>query len=83
MTFKQLPTLRAREVIKAIERIGFVLDRQKGSHAIYIHPKTKARAVIPIHPGKTIKKPLLMAIIKDAGLKVNEFLELLSKQTVF
>ena len=36
------------------------------------------RVVIPIHPGKTIKKPLLQSIIEDdAGLTIEEFINLL------
>ena len=42
-----------------------------------IHPESKARTVIPVHPGKTIKQPLLYAILRDAGLSVDEFVQLL------
>ena len=73
---KQLPALSARKVIKALKQFGFRQDRQKGSHLVMIHPDTKRRAVIPIHSGKTIKKPLLRSIIEDdAGITVDEFLK--------
>lgn len=73
-----LPALTARQVIKALRKTGFVEDRQKGSHLILIHPVTKRRTVIPIHAGKTIKKPLLKSIIEDdAGITVEEFLKYL------
>ena len=42
-----------------------------------IHPEAKARTVVPIHPGRTIKEPLLRAIVRDANLTVDEFIELL------
>lgn len=42
-----------------------------------LHSQTKARTVIPIHYGKTIKKSLLHAIITDAELSTEEFLQLL------
>ncbi|MDQ6666253.1 MAG: type II toxin-antitoxin system HicA family toxin [Acidobacteriota bacterium] len=42
-----------------------------------IHPETKARTVVPVHPGRTVKEPLLRAIIRDANLGVEEFTELL------
>ena len=75
---KNLPSLTAKKVIKALKKNGFVRDRQKGSHLILIHPNTGRRAVIPIHAGKSIKKPLLQSIIKnDAGLSIEEFLKLL------
>lgn len=75
---KNLPALTSQKVIKALKRAGFVEDRQKGSHLILIHSDTKRRVVVPVHPGKTIKKPLLQSIIeKDTGLTIKEFLKLL------
>ena len=73
----QLPSLTDRKTIAALKKAGFVEDRQKGSHLVLIHPERKARTVIPIHFSKTIKKPLLRAIINDAKLSVDEFLKLL------
>ena len=73
----ELPALTARKVIRALKRAGFVEDRQKGSHLILIHTSKKARTVIPVHGSKTIKKPLLRAIIRDANLSVEEFVALL------
>jgi predicted RNA binding protein YcfA (HicA-like mRNA interferase family) len=64
-------------VVRALKRAGFVEDRQKGSHLILVNPVTKARTVVPVHPGRTIKEPLLRAIIRDANLSVDEFLALL------
>jgi len=64
-------------VVRALKRAGFAEDRQRGSHLILIHPETKARTVVPVHPGRTIKEPLLRAIIRDANLSVEEFVELL------
>jgi len=72
-----LPSLTARKVVRALKRAGFAEDRQRGSHLILIHPETKARTVVPVHPGRTIKEPLLRAIIRDANLSVEEFVELL------
>jgi predicted RNA binding protein YcfA (HicA-like mRNA interferase family) len=64
-------------VIRALKRAGFVEDRQKGSRLVLIHPETKARTVVPAHPGRAIKEPLLRAIVSDANLSVGEFIELL------
>lgn len=73
---KILPALTARKVIKALKKIGFSEDRQRGSHLILINLTTGKRVVVPIHPGKTIKKPLLKSIIEDdAGLKLEDFLK--------
>ena len=73
----KLPSLTARKVVQALRRAGFVEDRQKGSHLVLIHPETKARTVVPIHPGRTIKEPLLRGIIRDANLSVDDFIGLL------
>lgn len=73
----KLPSLSARQVIRALKRVGFVEDRQSGSHMILIRPETKARTVVPVHRGRTIKTPLLRAIIRDANLATDQFLELL------
>jgi predicted RNA binding protein YcfA (HicA-like mRNA interferase family) len=73
----RLPSLTARKVIRALKRAGFVEDRQKGSHLVLIQPEMKARTVVPVHPGRTIKEPLLRAILRDANLSIDEFIELL------
>ena len=52
---RKLPVVRARELIRAATKAGFVFDRQKGSHAVYFREKDGARIVIPVHAGKTIK----------------------------
>ncbi|RZN38041.1 MAG: type II toxin-antitoxin system HicA family toxin [Methanosarcinales archaeon] len=60
-----------------LKKAGFVFDRQaKGSHEIWYNPITKRRTTIPNHPGVDIPKGTLKAIIKEAGLAVEEFLEL-------
>ncbi len=72
-----LPSLTAKDIIRALKQAGFVEDRQKGSHLVLINPQSKARTVVPIHPGKTIKKSLVHAILSDARLSPDEFLKLL------
>jgi predicted RNA binding protein YcfA (HicA-like mRNA interferase family) len=73
----KLPSLTARKVVRALKHAGFVEDRQRGSHLVLIHPETKARTAVPVHPGRTIKEPLLRAIVRDANLSVGEFIDLL------
>ncbi len=73
----KIPALTARKVIRALRRAGFVEDRQKGSHLVLIHRETQSRTVVPVHAGRTIKEPLLRAIVRDANLSVDEFIELL------
>ncbi len=74
---KRLPSLTAKEVIRKLRKAGFVFDRQaKGSHEIWRNPTTKRRTTIPNHPGISIPKGTLKAIIKEAGLTPDEFLRL-------
>ena len=70
-------SLTSRKVVRALKRAGFVEDRQRGSHLMLIHPEKKARTVVPIHSGRTIKEPLLRAIVRDANLSIDEFIALL------
>lgn len=69
----RLPQVKPKELIRALERMGFVLRRQTGSHAIFRHPETKNIAVVPIHP-KDIKRGLLYGILKQAAITEEEFL---------
>ena len=73
----RLPGLTGKKVVRALKKAGFVENRQRGSHLMLKHPETKARTVVPLHSGKTLKKPLLLMIISDAKLTVEEFLSAL------
>jgi predicted RNA binding protein YcfA (HicA-like mRNA interferase family) len=73
----KLPALTARKVVRALKRAGFFEDRQRGSHLILIQPGTNARTVVPMHSGRTLKEPLLRAILRETQLTVDQFLELL------
>ena len=70
----KLPPLKAREVIKGIQAMGFERVRQKGSHAIFHHQDCR-RAPIPIHPAKTISQYLLSDILKQLKIDEEEFLQ--------
>jgi len=73
----KLPALTARKVVRALKHAGFVEDRQRGSHLILVHSANNARTVVPMHSGRTLKEPLLRAILRDAQLSIDQFLELL------
>ena len=74
----RLPIVSGREVMKALRKIGYELDHQKGSHMILrnINPPYR-RLTVPDH--KEIAKGTLRAIIRQAGLTVEKFIELLEK----
>ena len=74
---QRLPTLTAKEAIRALERNGFVISRTSGSHCRLIHSVDPARSVtVPVHSGD-LKRGTLRAIIAQTGLNVAEFLDLL------
>lgn len=70
----RLPSLKSREIIRALERAGFVEHRQKGSHKIF--KKDDLRVIVPIH-SRDLKKGTVLSIIEQAELTVEEFIELL------
>ena len=72
----KLPSVKARQVIRVLEAVGFQRVRQSGSHATYRHSDGRW-TIVSIHPAKTIPKGTLRKIIRDAGLTVEEFIELL------
>ncbi|MBI5814692.1 MAG: type II toxin-antitoxin system HicA family toxin [Nitrospinae bacterium] len=69
------PTLKSREVVKALVKAGFIEHRQKGSHKIF--KKEGFRVVVPHHQNRDIKKGTLVNIIEQAGLTLDEFMELI------
>ncbi len=71
----KLPVISARECIRALQKIGFVIDRQTGSHITLVCEKPPNRVTVPNH--KTLKPGTLRAIIRQAGLTVDEFIRLL------
>jgi predicted RNA binding protein YcfA (HicA-like mRNA interferase family) len=70
----KLPVLKPKEIIRALERAGFVFERQKGSHRIYV--KDNIGVTIPFH-NKDMKPKTLKHIIKQSGFDLKDFLELL------
>ena len=72
----QIPSLSYRQVINTLQRAGFVVVRQRGSH-IRLQKRTKEKTIkltVPAH--SPIKKTTLAKIIKDADLSLDEFIEL-------
>jgi predicted RNA binding protein YcfA (HicA-like mRNA interferase family) len=72
------PSVKAKEFIRVIEKLGFYFDRQKGSHVIYKHIDGR-RVVVSIHIGKDIKPGTLMGMIQDIGLDKETFFKLINK----
>jgi predicted RNA binding protein YcfA (HicA-like mRNA interferase family) len=74
---ERLPALRAKDVIRALERAGFVKSRMSGSHCRMVHPGDPTRKITaPIHT-TDLKRGTLRSVIAQSGLTVAEFLALL------
>jgi len=64
----------AADAVLVLEKAGFFLARQSGSHKIYKNAEGK-RATVPFHSGKELHPKVLKNILRDAGLTVEDFLE--------
>jgi len=61
--------------VKALRRVGFIIDHHRGSHVFMHHLEKNISVVVPLH--KEIKKGTLNNITKKAGLSVKELKELI------
>ncbi|HEV2352086.1 MAG TPA: type II toxin-antitoxin system HicA family toxin [Terriglobia bacterium] len=73
---KEMPSFRAREVVRIPEKAGFQKYRQKGSHLTMFRPSDHRALTVPIHSSKTLPKGTFRAIVKQAGLAIEEFMNL-------
>lgn len=72
-----LPVLKPRQVLRALQRAGFYVHHQTGSHARLFHKKkSHLRVTIPIH-SKDIPRATLLRILKQAEFSKKEFLKYL------
>ncbi|MFN0148638.1 MAG: type II toxin-antitoxin system HicA family toxin [Dehalococcoidia bacterium] len=71
-----VPVVRPVQVVRGLERAGFVVSRQSGSHQFLVHRDSGRRTTVAIH-NRDMSPPMLRAVLKQAGLSVNEFLTLL------
>lgn len=71
----KLPRISGRECVKVLEKAGFQVSRQRGSHIILRREEPFSRVSVPNH--RELDKGTLKSIIRDAGLTTDEFLELL------
>jgi predicted RNA binding protein YcfA (HicA-like mRNA interferase family) len=70
-----LPVISGRQARRAFERAGWTFNRQRGSHMILIKTGISVNLSIPDH--RELDRGLLRGLIRDSGLTVEKFLELL------
>jgi predicted RNA binding protein YcfA (HicA-like mRNA interferase family) len=68
----RLPRLRGKEIVRVLQRLGFIVDRVRGSHVLLKHPDGRA-TVVPVHSGETIGPGLFRSILRDIEMSLEEF----------
>ena len=72
----KLPVVSGGEMVKALQKIGYEFDEQHGSHMILRHAaRPHRRLSVPNH--RELAKGTLRALIREAGLTVDEFARLI------
>ena len=75
---KPLHPVKAREIIKALSRLGFVARHTKGAHVFLKHADGRT-ATVPMHPGEEVDRRLLRKIAADIGMHPEEFMGLIDE----
>jgi predicted RNA binding protein YcfA (HicA-like mRNA interferase family) len=70
----RLPVCSGQDAIRAFQKLGYQVDHQTGSHLILRHPQMR-RLTVPNH--RELAKGTLRALIREAGLTKEEFVNLL------
>jgi len=71
----KLGNISGKEAVKALQKAGWQPIGQVGSHLVMVKPGIRVNLSIPQH--KELSVGTLRALIRNAGLTVEEFLELL------
>jgi predicted RNA binding protein YcfA (HicA-like mRNA interferase family) len=61
--------MKAREIIRILEKDGWQLTRQKGSQMQFEHTTKPGTVTVPFHGSKDLSKDTMASILKQAGLK--------------
>ena len=70
-----LPVISGRDAVRAFEKAGWIVARQRGSHIVLIKPGVPVNLSIPDH--RQLDRGLLRGQIRKAGMTVDEFVTLL------
>ena len=60
--------MNSKELIKLLEKDGWILRGSKGSHHVFNHPLKSGHITVP-HPKKDLGIGLVQKLIKQAGIK--------------
>jgi predicted RNA binding protein YcfA (HicA-like mRNA interferase family) len=72
-----LPRVNGRETVAALVKAGFVVTRRSGGHIFLANLQTRRRTVVPDHGSHEVPVGTLHAVLTQAELTVEQFIELL------
>ncbi len=72
----KLPSLTGESIVRALEKAGFEIQRQRGSH-VYLRHSDGRVTVVPVHKGESVGRGLMSKILRDTELSREQFLKLL------
>jgi len=75
----KLPRVDCRQLIQTLKHAGFEEQRQRSKHLHLRRASDGKRVTVPVHKGRIVPIGTLRAILRDAGISVEEFHELLKK----
>ncbi len=73
----KLPRVDCQDLIRVLQRAGFVEQRQRGSHLHLRRESDGKRVTVPVHKGRVVPIGTLRAILRDANISIDEFRGLL------
>jgi predicted RNA binding protein YcfA (HicA-like mRNA interferase family) len=72
---ERLPVVSGQQLIAALEKVGWVAVRQRGSHVRLKHERHATSLVVPLH--RELKRGTLAGILRDAGIDRDDLRQLL------
>ncbi len=76
---QKFANLKPREVVRALQRAGYIIHETTGSHVHLKHPVRPGRVTIPYHGRFDLPKHIVKSIVRQAGLTNEEFFRLLNQ----
>jgi predicted RNA binding protein YcfA (HicA-like mRNA interferase family) len=81
---KPVPLVKAKDVVRALERAGFVVGRVEGRHHRLVRQDDPRRATtVPVNAARDLPRGTLRDIIEQAGLTTDGYIELLGSGSGF
>lgn len=69
----KLPVVSGKNCIKVLEKFGYVVYRQRGSHITLVRENPPGQTTVPLH--RELDRGTLRAILRQTGIGVDEFVE--------